>query len=98
MIGTLPLAKDLEKDFTPAQAEALTRALSRTVVEDLVTKADLHLELMQLEMKLTSKIDDVRSEISDVRGEIKDVRGEIKDLKVDIVRWIVGAQIGRAHV
>lgn len=98
MLDTLQLAKDLEKDFPPAQAEALTRALSSILAADLATKsdlealkadiktlgADLRAEIVQLELKLMG-------EIGDVRGEIKDVRGEIKDLKVDIVRWIVGA-------
>lgn len=98
MLDTLQLAKDLEKDFPPAQAEALTRALSSILAADLATKsdlealkadiktlgADLRAEIVQLELKLMGEIGDVRGEIGSVRGEIGGVRGEIKDVRGEI--------------
>ena len=91
---TLQIAKELQTAFTPEQAEALVKAFTRSLTEELATKQDLfelEARLRSETTDLRSEITDVRSEITDVRSEITAVRNEIKDGKVEMIKWTVGA-------
>lgn len=79
-VDTLSLAKELRAaDFALPQAEAIAAAIGRSVMETLVTKADV----IQLGTELRCEIGKLGS----------DLRIEIERSRNQLVMWFVGIQI-----
>ncbi len=82
---TLKLSKALEAaSFTPAQAEGLTKALTESAQDNLVTRQDLLL----VEGNLSSRIAAGDASVIALEGSIA---MQIASLKVDLIKWIVAA-------
>lgn len=82
---TLKLAQRLEAaGFSSKQAQDMASAIAETIVETVVTRDYLDLQLGE-----------VRGEIADNRREARvefaGVRGEIAEAKAELLKWMFGA-------
>src|ERR1700733_7871166 len=94
-IDTLEVAKELKAaGFTDAQAEALTRVVSRAQDVDLsqlATKSDLTRMETELRSQLASKSDLTRME-TELRLAWK---ADMAETKAEMIKWVFGVAVAQ---
>ena len=99
VLDTFELIKELkDAGMNERQAQAqlhVTQVVCQTAMLQLHEEIDAKqfatlLDLKEVELHLTTKIDDVRMEVEKLRGEIQGVRGEIEKVKNNLLLWVLG--------
>ena len=89
---TLEVARSLtDVDFTPAQADAITKAVRRAAEHgDHVTSDQLAAALAEVRAEMQTGFAAVRTELAAVQG---DLQAGIASLEARLVRWVVGTAV-----
>ena len=89
---TLEVARSLtDVDFTPAQADAITKAVRRAAEHgDHVTPDQLAAALAEVRAEMQTGFAAVRTELAAVQG---DLQAGIASLEARLVRWVVGTAV-----
>ena len=84
---TLALASALrdEAGLDQKQAEGFARVLSRALVGDLATKADLGSEMQ----KLNAKVETAKTELE------ASIKTTVADAKTEIIKWLFGTIVAQ---
>ena len=99
MLDTLEVARSLtDVDFTPAQADAITKAVRRAAEHgDHVTSDQLAAALAEVRAEMQTGFAAVRTEFAAVRTELAAVQGDLRagiaSLEARLVRWVVGTAV-----
>ena len=110
MLDTLEVARSLtDVDFTPAQADAITKAVRRAAEHgDHVTPDQLAAALAEIRTEMRTEFAEVRTEMQTgfaairtefaaVRTEFAegqgDLRAGIASLEARLIRWVVGTAV-----
>ena len=99
MLDTLEVARSLtDVDFTPAQADAITKAVRRAAEHgDHVTPDQLAAALAEVRAEMQTGFAAVRTEFAAVRTELAAVQGDLQagiaSLEARLVRWVVGTAV-----
>lgn len=103
MLDTLEVARSLtDVDFTPAQADAITKAVRRAAEHgDHVTPDQLAAALAEVRAEMRTEFAAVRAEMQTGFAAVRtgfaavqgDLRAGIAGLEARLVRWVVGTAV-----
>ena len=102
-IDTLSIAKDLKAaELPPAQAEAISAAIGRSISEGSGTRSDL----LPVKQELLADSAVLRSDLQAVRGDVRELESrfdakldaEIEGLRATLTLWFIGTGLTLAAV